>query len=278
MKETFYFSHDYNARNDDKILELRDKYQNEGYAVYFYILETMAERGDGRIMPTLLGGLSLGYGVAKGWLLGFMDFCVEIGLFCSDDVGYFSPRMIDHLNMRKMLKEKGKEGAEKRWGNSPPISPPNAKESKGKEIKVKEIENMFSQKEILNAIKGITTGDKYQPDFKSPLKLKISAKFKNNGSEFGRMVIRLGYVFLEEYQKSQGELYLGGNFSVSPIAEKVSMRLKENATEDDISDSVRKYFKSKKAKELTITLNTAFSDATWLDWKQNKKAKQVYYN
>jgi hypothetical protein len=132
MKETFYFAHDYNARNDDKLLELRDKYKNEGYAVYFYCVETMAERGDGYIMPSLIGGLSLGYGVAKEWLKEFLDFCVEINLLNKDENGYFSQRMIEHLNTREMFKQQGIKGAKIRWKNSPP----NAKERKGKESKV----------------------------------------------------------------------------------------------------------------------------------------------
>ena len=49
MKESFYFSHDYNARNDQKILMLRGKFGNEGYALFFYILETMAEESQGYI-------------------------------------------------------------------------------------------------------------------------------------------------------------------------------------------------------------------------------------
>ena len=31
MKNSFYFLHDCNARNDEKILELRSKFKNEGY-------------------------------------------------------------------------------------------------------------------------------------------------------------------------------------------------------------------------------------------------------
>jgi len=43
--------------------------------------------------------------------------------------------MDDHKKERKQLSIKGKEGARKRWNNSPPNSPPNAKERKGKERK-----------------------------------------------------------------------------------------------------------------------------------------------
>ena len=132
MKESFYFSHDYNARNDDKILEIRDKYKNDGYAVFFYCLETMAERGDGYLIPSLLGGLSLSYGVGKEWLSEFLEFCVKIGIFKKDDKGYYNSRMIDHINFRAKLSQAGTEGAKKRWGG---YSTPNAKERKGKKRK-----------------------------------------------------------------------------------------------------------------------------------------------
>ncbi|MDR2970095.1 MAG: DUF4373 domain-containing protein [Tannerellaceae bacterium] len=45
-KETFYFSHDGNARNNEKILALRMKHGAEGYAVYFMILERLMESSD----------------------------------------------------------------------------------------------------------------------------------------------------------------------------------------------------------------------------------------
>lgn len=138
MKDSYYFQHDYNARNDDKILELRGEYGNEGYAVFFYCLETMAERGDGYIIGGLIGGLSLGYGVTKAWLLGFLDKCVEIGAFEKDEKGYFSPRMIQHIKLRNSFKLSGKKGADKRWGNRGAIRGANAKERKGKERKIKD--------------------------------------------------------------------------------------------------------------------------------------------
>jgi hypothetical protein len=146
-KETFYFQHDYGARNDDKILQLRSsKFGNEGVAVYWYCLETMAERGDGIIDPKLLGGLSLGYGVATGWLSEFLEFCVTLSLFTkNNEGGYTSERMVSHLKLRKSLSAHGLEGAKARWKkanghpNAPPNAPPNAKERKGKERKGKEI-------------------------------------------------------------------------------------------------------------------------------------------
>jgi hypothetical protein len=46
MKKTFYFPHDFNARNDEKILRLRIKHGMLGYGVYFALLERLGESTD----------------------------------------------------------------------------------------------------------------------------------------------------------------------------------------------------------------------------------------
>ena len=38
-KDTFYFSHDYNARNDEKIKRLIRKHGMQGYGVFWSIVE-----------------------------------------------------------------------------------------------------------------------------------------------------------------------------------------------------------------------------------------------
>lgn len=42
-KNAFFFSHDSNARNDQKVLSLRIRYGAEGYGVYFMLLEMLME-------------------------------------------------------------------------------------------------------------------------------------------------------------------------------------------------------------------------------------------
>jgi len=137
-KETYYFTHDYNARNDDKILELRSTFGAEGYGVFWMIIESMAENENGGVKATLIGGLSLGYGVAKDRLLEIITFCISIGLLYEEEGVYFSKRMLTHKQMRKSLSESGAEGAKKRWGgHREAIAPPmqrKGKEKKGKEI------------------------------------------------------------------------------------------------------------------------------------------------
>lgn len=115
-KETYYFSHDYNARNDEKSLELRACHGAEGYGVFWMLIETMAENENGGVKASLMGGLSLGFGVAKDKLKSIIDCCLSVGLLYEKDGYYFSNRLLEHKGLRKKLSEAGKIGAEKKWG------------------------------------------------------------------------------------------------------------------------------------------------------------------
>lgn len=117
-KDAFYFQHDYNARNDDKILELRSRFGVEGYGVFWMILETMAENDIGGLKASLLGGLSINYGVNPEKLKEILEYCVKLKLFYRVNGSYLSKRLLTHKEFRKMLSDKGKEGADKRWDKS----------------------------------------------------------------------------------------------------------------------------------------------------------------
>lgn len=135
---SYFFSHDYDTLNDDKILQLRAEFGMEGYGLFWACLETMAKNEDGRLKATLIGGLSINYGVAKARLSEFLAACVEVGLFKQDDVGFYSRRMMEHKERINLLSVSGKAGAKKRWENSPPIAPPIAPPMHIKEDKIKE--------------------------------------------------------------------------------------------------------------------------------------------
>lgn len=148
-KQTFYFSHDYNARNDEKILELRSEFGAEGYGIFWMLVETMAENENSGIKASLLGGLSLGFGVAKDRLNLVIAKCLELKLFHEDDGYYFSNRLLSHKEYRKTLSQNGKKGADLRWagdkgGDSVAIGTlmqSKVKETKGKESKGNQKEN-----------------------------------------------------------------------------------------------------------------------------------------
>lgn len=118
-KERFYFQHDHNARNDDKILMLRDKFGAEGYGIFWLIVENMSEAPDGMIKKKFMPGLCVGIGVAMPKLQEFLDFCVSIKLFKFRRGNYLSGRVLRDKEWRKKKAELAKSAAKKRWeGNA----------------------------------------------------------------------------------------------------------------------------------------------------------------
>jgi hypothetical protein len=134
-KNAYWFKHDYNAKNDEKILELRSEFGAEGYGIYWMLIESMSENNCGGLKATLIGGLSLGFGVDKGRLTEVVKFCITVGLFFEEKGVYYSQRVLDHKQERKYLSEMGKLGmerkkylktisGEKKVPLKPPLQPP----------------------------------------------------------------------------------------------------------------------------------------------------------
>lgn len=183
-KDRYFFDHDYTARNDDKILELRSKYGVEGYGLFWMIIETMCENENGGVKASLIGGLSLGYGVANGLLIEFIGYCIKIELFFENEGYIYSKRILDHKEFRNSFKKFGEKGAEKRWKNgsppiagviaplSPPYSPPNAKENRVEESKEEE-------NKINTAVSPVTP---------VPKKKRVSKKKEDSEPYWGELV------------------------------------------------------------------------------------------
>ena len=141
-KDTFYFPHDYNARNDVKCLFLRQLLGMEGYGIFWFLVESLADAGGIlpiKIIPVLAMQMQVPDAKVSSVIQNFE-------LFEITDDSFFSARLNTHLNLRKTLSEKGREGAASRWkngeANGGAIALPNgeayAKERKGNERKVKE--------------------------------------------------------------------------------------------------------------------------------------------
>ena len=153
MKESFYFSHDYNAHNDVKILFLRQQLGMEGYGIYWFLVETLADSGGIlplKIIPVLAMQMQVSEIKVKAVIESF-------DLFQIIEESFYSQRLINHLEIRKIASENGKKGAKKRWengvangvANGGAIGDANAKERKGKESKVNEI-NIYNGKKFLS--------------------------------------------------------------------------------------------------------------------------------
>lgn len=150
-KETYYFSHDANARNDEKILMLRAEHGMEGYGIYWALLEMMFESSDTKLSHSKVKGIAVSYNTAITLLEDVINTAISEQLFVSDGEKFWSESLIRRKgkfqDLKKKKSEAGKKGMEKRWGkqqkDNTDITPDNTvitkdnkvKESKGKESK-----------------------------------------------------------------------------------------------------------------------------------------------
>jgi len=113
-KSTFYFSHDYNAHNDVKILFLRQQLGMEGYGIYWFLIESLADSGGilpMKIIPVLAMQMQTTEVKVEAVIKNYTLFEIVDEEFCSS-------RLLQHLDIRKSLSDSGKKGAKSRWKNS----------------------------------------------------------------------------------------------------------------------------------------------------------------
>ena len=145
MKDTFYFQHDYNARNDPKLQEVLIEHGAMGLGVFWCIIEQLYEQG---------GQLSLRSCKSIAFALHVDCKVVEsvvqdFDLFKTDGTSFWSNSVIARLDRRKEVSERRRKAAESRWKSRDTMQEQSnidanaqqkqcnvyPKERKGKEIK-----------------------------------------------------------------------------------------------------------------------------------------------
>lgn len=136
---TFYFSHDYNSRNDRKMIRLRLKHKMEGVGVFWCLVEMLYEEG-GKIPLSDTGIISDELRVKDTVLTQIIK---DFGLFENDGNYFWSESVKRRLDKRLEKSEKAKASASHRWQNANAMRTDNEgnaiKERKGKKRK----ENVF---------------------------------------------------------------------------------------------------------------------------------------
>lgn len=109
MKDTFYFPHDYNASNDEKVIKLIRLYGYEAYGIYWTIVERLYENG---------GRISEDYEFLSYKLRApaeNIERVVRSELFFIKD-GMIGSKSVDRrLDERRARQEIGRIFAQKRW-------------------------------------------------------------------------------------------------------------------------------------------------------------------
>lgn len=112
MNKSYYFSHDYTASEDVKILYLRQELGMEGYGIYWFIVERLAVAGGRlplKIVPVLAMQMQSTETKVKAVIQSFDLFVIE-------QDNFFSQRLLHTIELRETLQNSGKIGAAKRWG------------------------------------------------------------------------------------------------------------------------------------------------------------------
>jgi len=150
-KETYFFSHDYHARNDPKLQKVLMRLGQEGIGVYWCLIEMCFEEG-GYLLITEIESYAFALRTNANCIISLIN---DFGLFEKTDTRFWSESALRRLNLRREKSEKATASANKRWQKpAPTLKSENAnasnidtnalqpqsdsnaiKESKGKESK-----------------------------------------------------------------------------------------------------------------------------------------------
>lgn len=116
MKETFYFPHDYNAFNDEKIVRLRRKYGLEGYGIYWALCERLVNSSEGRLLLSDLEDIAFDMRVECERIA---DAVHSFELFKTDGTYFWSNRLLEFFKKKEEKSAKAKSAAKIRWADEP---------------------------------------------------------------------------------------------------------------------------------------------------------------
>lgn len=117
MNITSYFSHDSNARNDTKILNLRATLGAEGYGIYFMLLERLRDSTDYTSVKDY-NAIAFDLRVSASNVKKVVE---EFGLFSFSEDGerFYSESLLRRMaikdNKKKEISDKRRAAANKRW-------------------------------------------------------------------------------------------------------------------------------------------------------------------
>ena len=166
-KDVYYFSHDCNARNDEKILAMRSIYGLEGYAMYFMLVEILREQDEYKLEITKYtwNTLAMQMHTDAQKVKDFVNDCVEeFHLFVIENNTLYSESLIKRMNLFKEISEIRSKAAKKRWENANDMqneckSNANAYQKQSNKTKLNNIKLNQNKKEDINNGFSAPSGD-----------------------------------------------------------------------------------------------------------------------
>ena len=113
MKDSYYFSHDYNARNDEKIKNLLREHSMVGYGLFWAIVEELYNNANA--MRTHYKGIAYDLRSDEHLVKSVVE---DFGLFVIKDGFFMSTSIQRRIEQREEKSAKAKGSAEIRWKKS----------------------------------------------------------------------------------------------------------------------------------------------------------------
>jgi hypothetical protein len=114
MTKKYFFSHDYKARSDSKMMDCQMKFGMAGIGLYWCLVEMLYE-SNGFIMHSQCDRIAFEMRVHKDRIAELIQ---ETDLFDSDSEKFWSNSVLERLEFIETKSKKGKDAAKKRWNNA----------------------------------------------------------------------------------------------------------------------------------------------------------------
>lgn len=177
MGKTFYFSHDYTARNDYKIKSLLSRHGMEGYGIFWAIIESLYLNANA--MPLDYEGIAFDLRTTPEKIQSIVN---DFALFViKDKKVFYSKSVKQRLDERENRSINARESANKRWSqrNATAMRPQcDRNANKVKESKVKE--NKINNKKLESEFENFR---KLYPGTKKGLKIEFQNFLKKVSPE-----------------------------------------------------------------------------------------------
>ena len=123
MPTAYYFSHDTDARGDEKMLKLRAKFGWAGYGIFWALCEMMFVNDSTSLQLENVDAIAQAFNVKVTMLSDVINYAIKpCRLFESDDTEFWSEslrrRKAEFIEKRKKYADAGRRGMEVRWGKS----------------------------------------------------------------------------------------------------------------------------------------------------------------
>lgn len=151
-KNTFYFSHDANAHEDDKIICLMSEYGSQGYGWWWIMVEVLFQQDGCKL--DLSNKTTIPYLYRMLWdmpmkdIESFIDKLVDFGLLVREGDVVYSESLLKRNDKIDTLREKRRAAANARWSKKKKTKEETPKTSKPvdptKTIAVLKDDNLFA--------------------------------------------------------------------------------------------------------------------------------------